>query len=120
MHNQSPALVISIVALVAALAVAGLALTGVLETTGPAGPAGVAGAQGAVGPAGPAGVAGAQGAVGPAGASAVSYGLDVKATILKVDIGSDRRPVVTFKLTDEKGTPLKISDLDGNPRLGMP
>ena len=104
MHNQSPALVISIVALVAALAVAGLALTGVLETTGPAGPAGVAGAQGAV---------------GPAGASAVSYGLDVKATILKVDIGSDRRPVVTFKLTDEKGTPLKISDLDGNPRFGM-
>ncbi|MEK7354433.1 MAG: hypothetical protein AABZ77_08010, partial [Chloroflexota bacterium] len=69
--------------------------------------------QGAVGPAGP---AGSQGAAGPPGAAApVPPGSGLKATITKVDIGSDRKPVVTFTIADGKGTPLKISDLDGYP-----
>lgn len=35
--------------------------------------------------------------------------------ITKVDIPADRKPVVTFTLTDDKGLPLKVSDLDGRP-----
>ncbi len=95
---------------------------------GAAGPAGPAGAAGQAGPAGPAGAAGqagpagAQGATGPAGpqgASGIVAGSDLKSEITKVEIGADRRPIVTFKITDSKGTPLKISDLDGNPSFGI-
>ncbi len=92
MPKLSSALTISIVSLLVALTVTGLAFTGYLSAQGPA---------------------------GPAGASGIVAGLDLKVEIMKVDIGSDRRPVVTFKLTDSKGAALKISDLDGTPRFGM-
>ncbi|MDP3879198.1 MAG: OmcA/MtrC family decaheme c-type cytochrome [Dehalococcoidales bacterium] len=75
-----------------------------------------AGCQGAGGPAGPPGTPGAQGAPGPQGAPApIPPGAGLKAAITKVDIGADRKPVVTFTITDAKDKPLKIADLDGYP-----
>src|SRR3989304_3364473 len=65
---------------------------------------------------GPAAPTGPPGPAGPAGAPAPTPpGAGLKSTITKVEIGADRKPVVTFTLTDDKGMPLKISDLDGYP-----
>lgn len=89
---------------------------------GTQGPAGQAGAQGTAGPAGtqgPAGQAGAQGPAGPAGASVIVPADGVIAKVTSVTIGTDRKPVVTFTITDGKGQPLKISDLDTYPRFGI-
>ena len=135
MSRVSSNLAISIAGLLVALAVAGLVLSGTLNTQGPAGPAGSAGAPGTQGPAGATGAAGPQGsagAQGPAGQQgsqgpagpqglqgAVAAAPDLKSTITKVTINADRRPVVTFTLTDSKGAPLKIADLDGEPRFGI-
>ncbi len=44
------------------------------------------------------------------GQSSAQSGL--KATITAVAIPNDRRPVVTFKITDVKGKPLELDDLD--------
>ena len=135
MSRASSNLAISIAGLLVALAVAGLVLSGTLNTQGPAGPAGSAGVPGTQGPAGATGAAGPQGsagAQGPAGQQgsqgpagpqglqgAVAAAPDLKSTITKVTINADRRPVVTFTLTDSKGAPLKIADLDGEPRFGI-
>ena len=73
-----------------------------------------AGPQGPAGPAGPVGPSGPQGAPAP-----VIPGTGLKAAISKVEIGADRKPVVTFTITDEKGVPLKISDLDGYPNFTL-
>ncbi|MBI4286061.1 MAG: hypothetical protein HY670_09240, partial [Chloroflexi bacterium] len=89
---------------------------------GPAGPTGSAGPTGAAGPQGPAGAPGTPGApgpTGPAGAPApVPPGAGLKLTITKAEIPADRKPVVTFKITDDAGAPLKIEDLDPLPIPG--
>jgi hypothetical protein len=36
----------------------------------------------------------------------------LKANIIGVNIGSDRRPVATMKISDAKGKPLELADLD--------
>ena len=46
------------------------------------------------------------------GQSSAQSGL--KATITLVAIPNDRRPVVTFKITDVKGKPLELDDLDSD------
>lgn len=46
-----------------------------------------------------------------------SPGPGLKIQITKVEVGGDRRPVVTFKISDDKGVGLQISDLDGTPRF---
>ncbi|MBI4181251.1 MAG: hypothetical protein HY528_04900, partial [Chloroflexi bacterium] len=71
------------------------------------GPAGTTGPQGATGPAGAAGAAGPPGA-----AAALPPGPGVKLTITKAEIPADRKPVVTFTLTDNAGAPLKLTDVD--------
>ncbi|MBI2849805.1 MAG: OmcA/MtrC family decaheme c-type cytochrome [Chloroflexi bacterium] len=76
--------------------------------TGPQGPAGTAG------PAGPAGPPGPQGTPAP-----VIPGTGLHAEVSKVDIGADRKPVVTFFIHDGKHVPLKISDLDGYPAFTL-
>jgi OmcA/MtrC family decaheme c-type cytochrome len=45
-------------------------------------------------------------------APAVSRADGLKATIVGVDIGSDRRPVATIKISDAKGKSLELADLD--------
>ncbi|MBI2853645.1 MAG: OmcA/MtrC family decaheme c-type cytochrome [Chloroflexi bacterium] len=95
---------------------------------GPAGPAGLAGQAGAIGPAGPTGkdgapgVPGPQGPAGPQGAAAqIPPGEGLKLSISKVEIPADRKPVVTFKITDATGNPFKITDLDDlGKMLGIP
>ncbi|MBI2848027.1 MAG: hypothetical protein HYX83_02525, partial [Chloroflexi bacterium] len=79
--------------------------------TGPQGPAGQAGPAGAAGPQGPAGPPGTPASVPP--------GAGVNMTITKVEIGADRKPTVTFTLSDFSGKPLKITALDGNPSLNI-
>src|SRR3972149_1117131 len=67
---------------------------------------------------GTAGPVGSQGPPGPAGAPApVAPGPGLKATITKVEIGADRKPVVTFTIANDQSMPLKIADLDGYPRF---
>ncbi|MDP2731141.1 MAG: OmcA/MtrC family decaheme c-type cytochrome [Dehalococcoidales bacterium] len=66
------------------------------------------------GPTGPTGPQGPEGSPAP-----IPPGVGLKSTITKVEIGADRKPIVTFTLTDEKGTPLKISDLDGYPSFTL-
>ncbi|MDO8669905.1 MAG: OmcA/MtrC family decaheme c-type cytochrome [Dehalococcoidia bacterium] len=39
----------------------------------------------------------------------------VQLTVTSASIPGDRKPVVSFSLTDSKGSPLRLSDLDGNP-----
>lgn len=86
--------------LVSALAVtAGLALIAGCASPTPA--------PGPTGPVGPAGPAGPQGKAAP-----VSPGSGLKLEITKVEIPSDNKPVVTFKITDDKGNPVKPADLD--------
>ncbi|MDO8567170.1 MAG: OmcA/MtrC family decaheme c-type cytochrome [Dehalococcoidales bacterium] len=71
-----------------------------------------AGQQGAQGPAGQSGAPGPQ---GTAGAPApVTPGAGLKATITRVDVGADRKVTVSYKLTDEAGTPVSRSLLDAN------
>ena len=71
---------------------------------------------GPAGSVGPAGATGQQGVAGPPGAAAqVSPGTGLHADITKIEIGADRKPVVTFVIHDGKNVPLKISDLDGYP-----
>ncbi|MBI2918254.1 MAG: hypothetical protein HYY01_09685, partial [Chloroflexi bacterium] len=80
---------------------------------GPAGPAGGAGSAGPAGAAGPAGPAGAAGAAGPAGKDApIPPGPGLKMAITKAEIPADRKPVVTFTLSDGAGKPLKLADVD--------
>lgn len=45
-------------------------------------------------------------------APAVSRADGLKAIIVGVDIGSDRRPVATIKISDAKGKSLELADLD--------
>ncbi|MBI3915007.1 MAG: OmcA/MtrC family decaheme c-type cytochrome [Chloroflexi bacterium] len=66
----------------------------------------VPGAQGPAGPAGPPGPAGKPAPVPP--------GPGLKMEITKVEIPADNKPVVTFKLTDDKGNPVSPADLDAN------
>lgn len=82
---------------------------------GTTGPAGAAGAAGAAGPTGPQGATGPAGATGAAGAPAIIIGDGLQGSITGVTIGADNKPVVTFKIADAKGNPLKLSDLDGYP-----
>ncbi|HEY6042234.1 MAG TPA: OmcA/MtrC family decaheme c-type cytochrome [Anaerolineae bacterium] len=84
-------------------------------TVGPSGPAGAQGPSGAAGPAGPAGP------VGPAGKSAdIPPGTGLKMDITKVEIPSDLKPVVTFKLVDDRGNTVKPADLDaGSLRFAL-
>src|SRR3990172_8219761 len=44
-----------------------------------------------------------------------AIGPGLKLSITGASIPGDRKPVVSFKLTDDSGTPLRLSDLDGNP-----
>ena len=82
---------------------------------GPAGPQGQAGPAGSAGPAGTAGPPGSAGPVGATGAIALVPGDGLKAEITSVVISPDKKPIVTFKISDAKDRPLKLSDLDGNP-----
>ncbi len=76
---------------------------------------GAVGAPGAAGPPGPPGPAGA-----PGKAAAVPPGPGLKLEITKVQIGADNKPVVSFKLTDDKGNPVKPTDVDaGSLRFGI-
>lgn len=43
---------------------------------------------------------------------AASPGPGVKLIIAKAEVPADRKPVVTFTLTDDAGTPLKLTDVD--------
>lgn len=99
----------SIMALVAALAIGCSAAPSPAGPPGPPGPAGPAGLAGAPGPAGAPGAPGA-----PGKSAAVSPGPGLKMEISKVDIGTDNKPVVTFKLTDDQGIPYKVTGLDAN------
>ena len=121
-RNQTLFVVLAIVVIVAALLI-GCTTTGQgpAGPSGPAGPAGLTGPQGPQGPTGPAGAAGAPGAPGAAGPAGpqgapgtTGPGAGLKATITKVDIGADNKPVVTFSVTDSKGNVLKNADLDAN------
>lgn len=89
----------------AALGIIGGALLLLAACAGPQGPAGTAG---------PAGPAGPQGAAAP-----VVPGTGLHSEITKVEIGADRKPVVTFVVHDGKNVPLKISDLDGYPSFNI-
>lgn len=102
-------LAIAAIALAAALGVGCSAAPPPPGSQGPPGPPGPSGPVGAQGPAGPAGPAGAVGKAAP-----VPPGPGLKMEISKVDIGADNKPVVTFKLTDSQGNPVKVSDLDAN------
>lgn len=82
------------------------------------------GPQGPVGPVGPQGPAGPQGAQGPAGppgkSASVAPGPGLKMEITKVEIGADNKPVVSFKITDDRGNLVQPSDLDANSlRFGI-
>ncbi|MBI2853139.1 MAG: OmcA/MtrC family decaheme c-type cytochrome [Chloroflexi bacterium] len=78
------------------------------------------GPQGEPGPGGPAGSPGPQGPPGSPGAAApIPPGAGVNMTVTKVEIGADRKPVVTFTLTDFRGKALKLTDLDTNPSLNI-
>ncbi|MBI4331560.1 MAG: OmcA/MtrC family decaheme c-type cytochrome [Chloroflexi bacterium] len=81
---------------------------------GPAGKAGDAGTAGKAGPAGPAGKDGAPGKAGPPGAAGVPVGPGLKGKITKVEIPADRKAVVTATLTDDRGNPMPLSELDAN------
>ncbi|MBI4296076.1 MAG: OmcA/MtrC family decaheme c-type cytochrome [Chloroflexi bacterium] len=94
--------------LVLAALLLGLLLGAVLLVSACQGPAGQQGSQGPQGPQGP------QGAPAP-----LPPGAGVKATITKVDIGADRKPVVTFTIKDASDKPLKIADLDGYPSFTL-
>jgi len=115
-RNQTTLVVLAIVVLIAALLIgcssSAQGPAGPAGPPGATGPAGAQGPQGATGPAGPAGVAGPAGPQGAPGTSGPASGL--KATISKVDIGADNKPVVTFAVTDSKGNVLKNADLDAN------
>jgi OmcA/MtrC family decaheme c-type cytochrome len=99
---------IFILAVIAALTVTLVA--GCSGAPGPAGP------PGPPGPQGPAGLEGAPGVPGPTGVpgkpAPVPLGPGLKMDISKVEIGSDNKPVVTFKMTDDKGNPVSPSDVD--------
>lgn len=95
------------------LIIAAALVVGCAGVTGPQGPAGPAGPAGSAGPAVPAGPAGPAGPPGPPGKVApVPPGPGLKLEITKVEIPTDNKPVVTFKLTDDKGNPVKVADLD--------
>jgi OmcA/MtrC family decaheme c-type cytochrome len=76
--------------------------------TGPAGPAGPQGSAGAPGPAGPAGKNGAP------GQPVVTPGAGLQVKITGVEIGADKKPVVTLTLADAEGHPLASSALEGS------
>ncbi len=82
---------------------------------GPAGPQGESGAAGPAGPPGPAGPQGPAGAQGPAGSAGVaSAGVpdpSLQVKVLRVEIPADRKPLVSFNLTDGKGNPLRTQDV---------
>ncbi|MBI2868335.1 MAG: OmcA/MtrC family decaheme c-type cytochrome [Chloroflexi bacterium] len=80
---------------------------------GAEGPQGAPGTPGMAGPPGPQGLQGAPGS--PGAPAPVTPGDGLKAVIDKVEIGADRKPVVTFTIRDAKDRPLKIADLDGYP-----
>ncbi len=94
-----------------ALIVSGLAVGVAVFLPGPAGPPGEQGTQGEQGPQGD---QGEQGTQGPPGESAFIPGAGLNVTILNAIIPADRKPVVTFNLTDGAGVPVKVSDLDSN------
>jgi len=75
--------------------------------------------SGPQGPVGTAGPAGAAGPAGPQGPALIIPGTGLHSEITKVEIGADRKPVVTFVMHDGKGVPLKISDLDGYPSFTL-
>ncbi|MBI2860834.1 MAG: OmcA/MtrC family decaheme c-type cytochrome [Chloroflexi bacterium] len=107
------------VLLVALGLILGLAFFAV-ACAGPQGQQGPPGQPGTPGPAGPPGQPGAPGIAGTPGAGAVpGAGAGVKSSITKVEIGADRKPVVTFTLKDDKDRPLQIADLDGYPSFTM-
>ena len=118
--KQNTSLIVLAIAIIIASLIVGCSSSaqGPAGPAGAAGPAGLTGPQGPQGPTGPAGAAGAPGSAGPAGpqgapgTSGPASGL--KATISKVDIGADNKPVVTFTVTDSKGNVLKNADLDAN------
>lgn len=83
--------------------------TGPKGDQGPPGPAGPAGAQGPQGPAGQQGPAGPAGSAGVAAAGVPDPSLRVE--ILSVNIPEDRKPVVSFNLTDGKGNSLRVQDV---------
>jgi len=98
MKRTSILIVATIVLLSAALA------AGCSPAPGPAGPPG---------PVGPAGLEGPPGLPGAPGKPApLPPGPGLKMEISKVEIGSDNKPVVTFKMTDDKGNPVKPADVD--------
>lgn len=78
---------------------------------GPQGERGEQGPQGEQGLQGPQGPAGPQGEQGPPGPGAVLAGPRIQAEILGVEMPGDRKPVVTFSITDENGVPLKMEDV---------
>ena len=51
-----------------------------------------------------------------ASVAGAQYGADdgLKAEITAVSIPADRRPVVTFRISDGKGRPLELGDLDAD------
>ncbi len=102
-------LALAIVALAIAI-IAGCTSVPAAPVPGPAGPQGPAGLEGAPGPAGPPGPTGVPGA--PGKSAALPPGPGLKMDISKVEIGSDNKPVVTFKVTDDKGNPVNVSDMD--------
>jgi len=66
----------------------------------------------APGPAGPSGPAGPVGPAGPAAVVSIPPGDGLKLDISKAEIGADNKPVVTFKITDDRGNLIKPRDLD--------
>ncbi len=103
--------IVFVIALVA-LILSGLAIGIAVILPGPAGPQGEQGPEGSQGEQGEQGPTGPPGQQGPAGESAYIPGDGLNVTILDVQIPVDRKPVVTFSLSDGDGVPVKISDLD--------
>ncbi|MDO8750519.1 MAG: OmcA/MtrC family decaheme c-type cytochrome [Dehalococcoidia bacterium] len=68
------------------------------------------GSEGKQGPKGDQGVAGSAGALGKD--APVPPGAGVNLAVTKVEVPADRKPVVTFTMTDAVGKPLKLSDVD--------
>jgi len=121
-----------VVAVVALLAAACASTPGLAGSQGAAGPQGPQGVLGPAGPPGPQGAAGSQGPQGlpgskgppaphgaagsaePSGRSASVPGPGLKLKITKVELPADNKPAITFRITDDKGGPLKPTDLDAN------
>jgi OmcA/MtrC family decaheme c-type cytochrome len=102
------------------LAAAGIGLTACSGSTGPQGPSGPTGntgTPGSPGTTGPTGPGGATGPTGPAGSSVVNYLTMTDAEKAEANFAvevvgtptlpADGKPVVTLKITDRNGTPVK-------------